>query len=127
MFSPFGAGATLHHIGCVVASIDSVSSGAEIHFDPIQKVNVTFTSIHEVPLELIEPVGEDSPVKQSLRKGTKLVHLCFEVDNLESTLDECAGQGFRCIARPVPAVAFDGRRIAWVFHREFGLFELLER
>lgn len=124
---PFGADATLHHVGLVVASIEAVAPDKEVIFDPVQKVKVSFVSLQGVPVELIEPQGEDSPVMQSLRKGTKLVHFCYQVGDLEASLEQCAKEGFRCIARPVPAVAFDQRRIAWVFHRVFGLFELVER
>ena len=124
---PFGPQATLHHVGLVVSSIDEVSPESEVFLDPIQKVKVSFISLQGVPVELISPHGEDSPVLQSLRKGTKLVHLCYEVDDLEKTIEECARHGFRCITKPVSAVAFGNRRIAWLFHRFFGLFELLER
>ena len=124
---PFGPDATLHHVGLVVASISAVAPDNEIFFDPIQKVKVSFISIQGMPVELIEPQGEESPVMQSLRKGTKLVHFCYEVDNLKAAIVLCTQDGFRYIAKPVPAVAFNQRHIAWVFHRVFGLFELLER
>jgi methylmalonyl-CoA/ethylmalonyl-CoA epimerase len=124
---PFGHSATLHHVGLVVPSIHAQYPDLEITFDPIQKVGVAFFHLHGVRVELIEPKGEDSPVQQSLRKGTKLVHMCYEVEDLEQVMIDCAKEGFRCIAKPVPAVAFDGRNIAWVFHRVLGLFELLQR
>ncbi len=124
---PFGPDATLHHVGLVVPVIDSLSPGSEVCFDPLQKVNVAFVNLQGVPVELIEPQGDDSPVMQSLRKGIKLVHLCYEVTDLEAVIQHCAEEGFRCIAQPVPAVAFGQRHIAWVYHKVFGLFELLER
>ena len=124
---PFGPDATLHHVGMVVPSIHALYPDLEITFDPIQKVDVAFMHLQGVRVELIEPRGDDSPVKQSLLKGTKLVHLCYEVDDLDQTLADCAKEGFRCIAKPVPAVAFEDRGIAWVIHRSVGLFELLQR
>ena len=125
--NPLGPDATLHHVGLVVASINAVAPDDEVFFDPVQKVNVAFISLQGMPVELIEPQGEDSPVMQSLHKGTKLVHFAYECDDLEATIELCAKDGFRCIAKPVPAVAFEQRKIAWVFHRVFGLFELIER
>ena len=124
---PFGPNTTLHHIGLVVPSIQEVCPDCQISADPIQKVNVAFIYQHGQKLELIEPQGEKSPVSQSLQKGTKLVHLCYEVENIEEAISLSAQHGFRCIAKPVPAVAFDQRCIAWVFHRTFGLIELLEK
>lgn len=124
---PFGHNTTLHHIGLVVPSIQAVCPDCQIFEDPIQKVNVAFVFLHNQYLELIEPNGEKSPVLLSLQKGTKLVHLCYEVENIEEALSLGGLEGYHCLAKPVPAVAFDQRRIAWVFHRSYGLIELLEK
>ena len=48
------------------------------------------------------------------------------VPNVELALKECRVHGFHLIARPVPAVAFDKRKIAWVYNNVYGLFELVE-
>lgn len=124
---PFGPTATLHHVGLVVKSITAAWPDAEIFEDPLQKVKVAFVFINDQNLELIEPLSEDSPVSSSLKKGSKLVHLCYLVENIESAIQSAAKEGYRCFGRPVPAVAFEQRRIAWLFHREFGLFELVEK
>ena len=78
-------------------------------------------------LELLEPANEKSPVFLSLKKGIKLVHLCFEVPDIEAAIARGIEHSFMQIAPPVPAPAFEGRRIAWVYHAALGLFELLEK
>jgi methylmalonyl-CoA/ethylmalonyl-CoA epimerase len=65
-------------------------------------------------------------VTNSLAKGNKLLHLCFEVPNLEQALSAAHLHGFKVIHPPVPGIAFDGRRIAWLFHLTWGVVELLE-
>jgi methylmalonyl-CoA/ethylmalonyl-CoA epimerase len=110
----------------VVQRIDDHDSALEVVFDPIQRVRVAFVDLAGTTIELIEPVGDDSPVRLSLEKGTKLVHLCFEVPGLEAALTAAAGHGFHVLGAPAPAVAFAGRRIAWCFSKTFGLVELLE-
>lgn len=124
---PFGPSATLHHIGLAVQDIAVAWAGVEIFEDRLQKVRVAFVLINGQCIELIQPLSEDSPVSQSLRKGSKLVHLCYSVDDIDDAITHGAAQGYRCIGKPVPAVAFNQRRIAWLFHRQFGLFELVER
>jgi hypothetical protein len=48
------------------------------------------------------------------------------VPDLETAV-ECARRfGVHRIARPVPAAAFGGRRIVWLFNQSIGLVELLE-
>ena len=131
---------TVHHLGFVVASIAdaaeefaaSVSAhwDGEITHDPIQRVRVAFLSPSDVRnpvFELIEPASETSPVSKFLKKGGGLHHVCYEIDDLESGLREARSSGLAIVAAPAPAVAFGGRRIAWVCSKRRLLLELLER
>jgi Glyoxalase/Bleomycin resistance protein/Dioxygenase superfamily len=122
----FGKDAQLDHVGLVVKSIFAICPDRKSIEDPIQKVSVLFTKLNGLEIELIEPLSEESSVSDSLRRGMKLLHICYSVPDLEKALALCKEHGFRLLARPVPATAFDMRRIAWVFNKYFGLFELLE-
>lgn len=53
--------------------------------------------------------------------------MCYEIDSLESALLKAQEAGYAVVARPTPAVAFGGRRIAWVCSKSRLLMELLER
>ena len=77
--------------------------------------------------ELVEPASEASPVSNFLKKGGGLHHVCYEIDDLESGLREARGVGLVIVSAPASAVAFDGRRIAWVCSKKRLLMELLER
>ena len=77
-------------------------------------------------IELVEPAGEDSPVLRFLEQGGGLHHVCYEVADLEEQLVEFRSRGAVIARRPKPAVAFGGRRIAWVITAEKLLVELLE-
>ena len=122
----FGDGAKLHHVGLGVASIAKLTQDAVTWDDPIQKVRVAFVELNGATIELVEPLGENSPVIRSIREGITLLHLCYEVPDLELALQRARTFGFRRIQKPVPAVAFEDRRIAWVFSFDYGLVELLE-
>ena len=124
--SALGEGARPDHIGLVVPSIEQASPESVAVFDPEQKVRVAFISLSGMTVELVEPVGEESPVMNSLRKGNRLLHICYTVPDLPLALAAAEQSGFFCLSAPVPAVAFGGRRIAWIFHKVFGLVELLE-
>ena len=123
----FGKDAQFDHVGLVVKSISTICPDQQGIKDPIQKVFVLFTKVNGFEIELIEPLGEMSPVSDSLRKGMKLLHICYSVPHLEDAIAVSKAHGFHLVANPVPATAFNMRRIAWVFHKHFGLFELLER
>ena len=133
------SGRRLHHVGFVVASIEEVaesfaaSAGCTwdgvITEDPLQKVRVSFClpdDPGQPQLELVEPGRfEDSPVRRFLEQGGGLHHLCYEVADLEAELKRMRAARSAVLRKPVPAVAFGGRRIAWVFTREKLLVELL--
>ena len=128
----------IHHIGIVVNNIqDSLGEFSKfIKFDETtiptligsQKVNVCFMKLGEFRIELIEPVGNDSPVLNFLEKGGGFNHICFEVENLSYTIDEMTKKGGRLIVSPVEG--FDGRQIAFIFlnmkKTNFNLIELVE-
>lgn len=114
--------ATFHHLGLAVSSIDE---NLEKTYDPIQRVTVAFVNMNGVSVELIEPEGEDSPAKNFVGKG--VYHLCFEAEDIEKCIAQAEGDGFKCIAAPVPAEAFNGRKIAWLISSKYGLIEVLQK
>jgi len=134
------ANAVLHHLGFVVSSISSIAQGfaasmsarwhGEIIHDPIQRVRVAFfcpVDSRNPVFELVEPASENSPVGNFLKKGGGLHHVCYEVDDLEAALEDARSERWAIASLPEPAVAFHGRRIAWVFSKNRLLVELLER
>jgi methylmalonyl-CoA/ethylmalonyl-CoA epimerase len=137
---PSPGGISLHHIGHVVASIEDsieryrLSLGApavsEIFEDPIQRARVAFLDLPtqgRVQFELVQPASPDSPVARFLEKGGGLHHLCYEVDDLQEQIQWMKSQRALLIRSPKPAVAFNGRRIAWMRTADALLVEYLER
>lgn len=130
----------LHHFGFVVRDVTEgaeafkVALGATwdgvVHSDPLQAVKVTFitTRAGDAAIELVEPDGPHSPVLSFLTKtGGGLHHVCYEVEDLDHQVMLLQSRGLSIIGRPKPAVAFAGRRIAWVLTEENLLLELLEK
>ena len=130
----------LHHIGYVVASIaESTSrwraalasiSESAIFDDEIQRARVMFFRLSQegaAQVELVEPLGGHSPVARFLEKGGGLHHLCFQVDSLEEQIARMKAEKAILLRRPQHAVAFEGRRIAWMQTRDKLLVEYLER
>jgi methylmalonyl-CoA/ethylmalonyl-CoA epimerase len=132
-------GTRFHHVGFIVSSIAQTIDGFErslqatwdgtVFDDPIQKVKVAFlsTGAGEAQIELVEPAGEGSPVSRFLALGGGLHHLCYEVDDLDLHLAGMRKRRAMIVRKPQPAVAFGGRRIAWVITAEKLLLEFVER
>jgi methylmalonyl-CoA/ethylmalonyl-CoA epimerase len=131
---------TLHHLGFVVADVTAGMKGfvrslaatwdGRVYEDPHQRVKVAFLSIRpgDPLIELVEPTAQDSPVRRFLtERGGGLHHVCYEVGDLEEQMAEMKARRCMIIRRPKPAIAFDGRRIAWMLTAENLLVELLEK
>ncbi|BAZ25058.1 hypothetical protein NIES4073_59620 [Kalymmatonema gypsitolerans NIES-4073] len=127
----------LHHIGVAVPSISAglnlysamgFEAATPIYHDPIQKVRVQFiNSGSDVLIELVEPAETDSPVSNFLKKrGSGFHHLCYLVDDINSSCEYVREQGGIITCTPVPAVAFQGKHIAFVYWHGT-IIEFLER
>lgn len=132
--------AGLHHLGFVVRSIAGAADGfaialsarwdGQIIHDPLQRARVAFFHPRDdrnPVFELVEPAGEDSPVAHFLTKAGGLHHVCYEVDDVEACLRAAPRARFAVISPAQSAVAFGGRKIAWIGSRNRLLVELLER
>src|SRR2546428_86825 len=121
--------ALARELGAFGITVNATAPGGVIH-DPHQVVRVAFfrgRNSTDPLVELVEPAGATSPVHSFLKRGGGLHHLCYEVKALDKHL-EFMGLTFGKIVRPpLPAIAFGGRRIAWVFTKNKLLLEFLER
>ena len=82
----------------------------------------------EVIYELVAPLAgaPRSPIDRVLEKGNTSYHVCYETPDLEATLARFVAEGALIVSDPVAAVAFEGRRIAWLLLPMRHLLELLE-
>lgn len=127
----------LHHVAYVTANLEKKAaqladllglrlSGPPI-IDPVQHVRIQFMETEGGLVELLEPHGENSPVLRHLQKGGGLYHVCFEVEDLEGTLQKFRDSGeAMVVCEPVPAPAIDRRRVAFVVTADRDLIEFVE-
>ncbi len=130
----------LHHVGIVTDNIELAIRRhkeifgfvpiTEIVDDHIQKVTVVLLSGPEadsVPIELIAPLSNDSPISQILKGKARLYHLCFVVEDIEEALRNFRSHGGIIISSPVPAELYKGKRIAFAYTPDKYVVELLEK
>lgn len=128
----------LHHIGIVVRSIDERLDYYRENFgtklvltkilDSLQDVYVAFLQSEgsTVLLELVEPASASSPAAQAMQRGGGLNHLCYAVHSIEEAIAEMLKRGAILVKPMTPAVAFNGRRIAFLYTKAHELIELVE-
>jgi methylmalonyl-CoA epimerase len=87
-----------------------------------QAVTIAFMPIGESEIELLEPTTEDSGVARFLEKrGPGIHHICFEVDDITSTLNDLKTKGVQLIHEE-PVTDPGGKRFAFVHPRStFGV------
>jgi len=128
----------INHLGVAVKNIETSvimykeSLGwkklTDLLYDPVQKVNILFMSDrHGGKFELIEPVGNDSPISKMLDRRVGLYHICYEVQDINMKIKELTNTGFLLISGPVKAVAFDSKLIAFLINSDNLIIELLEQ
>ncbi len=137
---PEGLTFRLLHVGVAVPALDPAAESLRTLLgyrvvsgpfdDPIQKVSVNFLTQADdnvAEIELIAPLTPDSPITAMLKKsGGGAYHLCFETNDLERALDHVKSHKCIVVSPPNPAVAFQGRRIAWFYTPNRQLIELVE-
>lgn len=117
----------LHHVGIAVKSVDEAASRfggllglerAERYDLPEFGVCALFMPVGASNLELLEPLGDGSTVGKFIeKKGEGIHHICFEVDNIEASLEEFRSQGARLIdEKPRPGAG--GHLVAFVHPKD---------
>ena len=129
-----------HHLGIAVADIQaSAAQYSQIGWtmqsgiitDNTRNVALAFfASPHREVVELVAPLQKKSPVTKMLEAAKNVAtpyHICYETDDLELAIAALKKRKYILTNPPSPAIAFGGRRVAFLLHKSTGLIELLER
>ena len=127
----------IDHIGIAVNDLDAALAEYErqYHIYPEYRQVVEEQGVEEAMLpvgasnvQLLQPLGEDTPVGRFLAKhGEGLHHVAYAVPSIEDALAHLADQGVELIDR-TPRMGGGGHRIAFVHPRALAgtLVELVE-
>lgn len=128
----------LNHVGVATPSIENAVAlyrdllGATViraPFDlPAQGVRVCFIDTPNSQIELIEPLGDASPLHGFLARNPQggQHHLCFEVPDITAAAADMAAKGARVLGPP--RIGAHGTPVIFVHPRDMGgvLVELME-
>ncbi|HMO41808.1 MAG TPA: methylmalonyl-CoA epimerase [Phenylobacterium sp.] len=130
----------LNHVGVATPSIEQsvrlyrdvlgATSITEKRALEEQGVWVCFVNLPNSQIELIEPLGEDSPLKGCLAKNPAggQHHVCFEVEYIIAARDEMRAKGATVLGTGEPRIGAHGTPVIFVHPRDMGgvLVELME-
>jgi len=117
----------IDHVGVAVKSLDDAVAVYRdilgfklegVHVLKERKVKVAFLSSGgETNIELLEPLGADSPIAKFLEShGEGIQHIAVRVDNIEEVLNQYKAKGIILIDEK-PRVGAEGAKIAFVHPR----------
>lgn len=124
-----------HHLGVACRNIEREAAAwsglgycqeGEGFIDETQGIKGVFLHGVGPRLELLEDLPGRQTITPWVEKGVKIYHMAFEVKVIEKEIDELVQKRARLVVPPVPASAFDNRRICFVMLKNLALVELIE-
>ena len=88
---------------------------------PEHGVTVVFVDTGDTRIELLEPLGEDSPIARFLDRNPSggMHHLCFEVADIIAARDKLRQQGARVLGDCEPKQGAHGRPVLFLHPKDF--------
>ncbi len=98
--------------------------GAEVSAplaQPEHGVTVAFVTLPNTKVELLEPLGEDSPLAGFLERNPAggVHHLCFEVDDIIAARDRLSAEGARVLGDGEPKTGAHGKPVLFLHPKDF--------
>ncbi|MEN9894661.1 MAG: methylmalonyl-CoA epimerase [Pseudomonadota bacterium] len=88
---------------------------------PEHGVTVAFVALPNTKVELLEPLGDGSPIAAFLEKnpGGGMHHICFEVDNILAARDHLLASGARVLGNGDPKIGAHGKPVLFLHPKDF--------
>ena len=129
----------LNHIAIATPSLDDATKtykdilGVKIS-DPVDQIDhgvkVIFIELPNTKIELLEPLGENSPIENFLDKNKKggVHHICFEVEDIDSAIMNLKRDGATILGDGKAKIGAHGKPVIFLHPKDFNgaLIELEE-
>ena len=120
----------LNHVAIAVpdlergAKIYAAMLGAKVSEPKIEAahgVRVVFVELPNTKIELLEPYGDNSPIKAFLEKNPSggMHHLCYEVVDIMAARDHLLREGARVLGDGNPKIGAHGKPVLFLHPKDF--------
>jgi methylmalonyl-CoA/ethylmalonyl-CoA epimerase len=88
---------------------------------PEHGVTTVFITLPNTKIELLEPLGETSPIAKFLERNTDggIHHVCYEVDDILAARDRLKAQGARVLGDGEPRIGAHDKPVLFLHPRDF--------
>ena len=129
----------LNHVAIAVPDLDAAARqyrdvlGASVGVpqdEPEHGVTVVFITLPNTRIELLQPLGDESPIASFLERNPSggIHHLCYEVDDIRVAADAMRSAGARVLGDGEPKIGAHGKPVLFLHPKDFNgtLIELEE-
>ena len=120
----------LNHIAIAVTNLDE---GIKIYKDtlgaqvskklalPKHGVTTVFVKLSNTNIELLEPLGKNSPISNFLIKNPSggVHHLCYEVSNINESIEHLSKEGYKILGDGIPREGAHGKPVIFLHPKQF--------
>ena len=129
----------LNHVAIAVPNVENAASkykdmlGAKVSDIielPDHGVKTIFVNLNNTKIELIEPLGESSPIESYLKRKPDggMHHICYEVQNINDACKKLTDNGATILGSGKPTIGAHGKPVIFLHPKNFNgtLIELEE-
>ena len=120
----------INHIAIAVPDLDAAARQWETGLGatcsapralPEHGVTVVFVEQPNAKVELMEPLGEDSPIAAFLQRNPAggMHHICYEVANIRAARDHLMASGARVLGDGEPKTGAHGTPVLFLHPKDF--------
>ena len=120
----------LNHVAIAVPDLEKAAKtyrealGARVsapQAEPKHGVTVVFVELPNTKVELLHPLGPNSPIQKFLERNPDggMHHLCYEVDDIIVARDKLKAQGARVLGDGEPKIGAHGKPVLFLHPKDF--------
>ena len=120
----------LNHVAIAVPDLETAmarwrdvlgASVSEPQALPEHGVTVVFVDSGNTKIELLEPLGEDSPIEKYIERNPDggMHHLCFDVDDIIMARDQLVSEGARVLGDGEPKIGAHNKPVLFLHPKDF--------
>ena len=120
----------LNHVAIAVKDLEKSAAlyrdtlGAKVSApqpEPAHGVTVVFIELPNTKIELLHPLGADSPIAKFLEKNPDggMHHVCYEVDDILAARDHLKAKGARVLGDGNPKIGAHGKPVLFLHPKDF--------
>lgn len=120
----------LNHVAIAVPDLAAASAGYRDTLGasvtapqalPEHGVTVVFVDLGNTKVELLEPLGENSPIAAFLARNPAggMHHICYEVEDIIAARDRLKASGARVLGNGEPKIGAHGKPVLFLHPKDF--------